>query len=761
LTKRSQAASVEKYCLPKEDIEPTPLPEYDTYDVLIIGSKLLDNCDAVTPLASMIELGQGKELHLQYVTDSVGVLNKLAQKDLSDSFYSSYASALQERKWDAIIIQISRRITPSSEDVAASELAAFKAIYPDISANCTNIHLITLIGADSATVFKADGSIEYVKTDYKESKTAAEMSEFYTALASTWAKELNCKVIDQGMTRLIAAPANDAERGFMRACCYYNALFAEKIPAGASNNGINADSAVVMTKSAEQIILGIAPTDLSKLNEAIALAEDKDELNYTPESWAVLASALADAKLLNAYSEQADVDLAASALNKAIDELVLRADFSKLNEAIEKAKSKIKESYTEATWTALEDALRRAESLDSNATQDQVNNAYDELSLAIEHLAVKADLTALNSAIKLAEGKNKDEYTLVSWSALEAALADARIIDENSSADEVANATLALNEAISNLVNKADLTELNSVIASTNELVKEDYLEDGWAALQAIIESASLLTSESSQAEVDEAVKNIQDAIKALVPVSVEPTLPEYDTYDILFVGSDLINDEYIFPSLSSMIELGQGKELHLQYINDGVGVINRLANHDEISSGNDVYLQLREALAERRWDAIIIQFSRRCTPDSAVVESELNALKAIYPILTANTENIYIFTLNGSSNPDVFTTGSITYDKTGESLTATGKEISDFYRATVESWCAELGCKGIYYGSSYDDGFQPSTTKPKGFMRALCIYYSIFGEEMPEGTNVQGTSSSGVKKIQAAAAKYCLNYSE
>jgi hypothetical protein len=41
--------------------------------------------------------------------------------------------------------------------------------------------------------------------------------------------------------------------------------------------------------------------------------------------------------------------------------------------------------------------------------------------------------------------------------------------------------------------------------------------------------------------------------------------------------------------------------------------------------------------------------------------------------------------------------------------------------------------------------------------MRALCIYYSIFGEEMPDGTNVQGTSSGGVKSIKAAAAEYCL----
>ena len=83
------------------------VPTYDTYDVLVIGSKLLGNCEETAPLASMIQLAQGKELHLQYVTHSVGVLNKLAKKDSSDTFYSSYKAALVERKWDAVIIPVS------------------------------------------------------------------------------------------------------------------------------------------------------------------------------------------------------------------------------------------------------------------------------------------------------------------------------------------------------------------------------------------------------------------------------------------------------------------------------------------------------------------------------------------------------------------------------------------------------------------------------------------------------------------------------
>lgn len=747
---------VAKYCLPEQEVEPTPPPEYDTYDVLVIGSKLLDNCDAVTSLTSMIKLGQNKELHLQYITHNVGVINKLAQKDLSDSFYSSYEEALKERKWDAVIIQISRRITTQGTDVAASELAALKAIYGDISANCSNIYLITLIGADSATVFTTNGgSIEYAKTDYKETKTAAEMSEFYTSLANSWAEELGCKVIDQGLVRIKTETANDAEKGYLRACCYYNALFDEDIPEGAYANELSAERAKAISKAAATVIFNIPPTDFSALNEAIALADQKLENMYTPNSWVAFAEALANAKAIDSEAEQDTVDAALTALNEAMGALIERANFDALNNAIETAKSKVKANYTDASWEVLEDMLAKAEAIDANASQEEVNLAAYKLEQAIELLVLKADLSALNEAIALAESKNADLYTSATWTELEGALANARLLDENSSPEDVANATVALNEAIAKLVEKADLAELNNAIASANELNKDDYIQSTWEALQEALGAAQGLNVESPQADVNAATQRIKDALDALELI---PQLPEYDTYDILFIGSDLINDEYIAPSLSSMISLGQDKELHLEFITDGVGVIGRLANHEEgIAEDKDVYLKLRAALQERRWDAIIIQFSRRCTPGSDVVDAEFNALKSIYPILTANTENIYIFTLNGSENPSIFTTGTVSYTKTGETYTATEAEMAAFYQSTVEAWGKELGCKGIFYGSAFVD-MAPSTSKSKGFMRALCMYYSIFGEEMPDGTDVQGTSSGGVTKIKNAAAKYCLN---
>ena len=869
---------VAKHCLPQEEVI---LPEYDTFDLLVIGSKLLDNYDATTSLASMMQIGQDKELYLHYVTNSVGVLNKLSQKDGSDSFYSSYKTALEERKWDAVVIQLSRRMTPGSA-VEASELIALKAILAEISTNCSNVYLITLVGTENPSIYLNEG-VDYTKSSYKLSVTLAEVDAYFAQTAQKWAQELNCGVIDQGLAWTQVSPANSPEKGYLRASAYYNALFGVKVPSNANTNGVSEERAKQIAKAVCNVILGKLPADLTALNQAIAVANQKSENDYTPNSWVAFASALANAKTYTAESEQEDVDLALQKLNGAIENLVLRADFTALNQAIELAnsknendynltswqalqtavanangidanaiqsqvdqataslngaienlvlranftalnqaielaKSKAKANYTDETWNSLESALAVAESLDANATQSQVDQATASLNGAIENLVLKADLTALNQAIAVAESKDSTLYTPASWANLQDALTTAKALNENSSTQAVADATVALNEAIANLVvkadftalnqaiavaeskdknlytsaswgllhdalvvakaldanatqnqvedaltalndaiggliAKADLTELNKVIASANELNPDDYDESTWQALQNAISASQGLTTESSQAQVDEAVNNIKDAMDALKPAV---TLPDPTTFDILFVGSDLINDEYIYPSLSSMISLGQTKELYLHFVTDGVGVINRLVYREEGAADDDIYTRFHSALEERRWDVIIIQLSRRITPGSTVVTSEFNALKTIYPLLTAHTEDIYLFTLNGSANPDVFTAEGVSYAKTGETYTATATEMATFYQTTVEAWGSELGCGTILYGSAFVD-MAPSTSKPKGFMRALCMYYSIFGEEMPDGTDVQGTSSTGVKKIKAAAAKYCL----
>lgn len=882
--KKALEEAVAPYCMPSykpEGGEENPeLPDPESYDVLVIGSKLIGNLNVTNSLASMVQIGQNKELYLEYVTNSVGVFNKIASKDSSDEFYADYKEAIQSRKWDAIVLQISRRCTPGSA-VELSELNAIKAILPELKANTQNLFLVTLEATENPNIFLNEG-IEYAKSSYKVSATVAEMTAYFNALAGSWAEEIGAKAILHGAALAEANPANNAEKAYLRACCLYNAIFASRVPATADTNGVSAEVASSLRRIALNYWLEKTPADLTALNGAIATAEGKVEGEYTTNSWKALQEILAEAKLLTGASDQEEIDATVLLLNEAIDALVLkadlslltaliaevealneesytpnsfslltapltaakalsgdntqeeingaynalneakqalllRADFTALNSAIATARGKVELNYTQASWQLLVSALSEAEALDFNATQEQVNAKATALNEAIEGLIVKADLTALNEAIAVAEGKVEGEYTVASWAVLKEALASAKLLDEGSDSVVIANATVALNSAIAGLVLKANLTELNELLGEIALLEKDAYTEESWQALQDEIALANSLNSESAQADVDAVVASIKNAKGALEEkvetdlsqltlllteielldernytlaswtaleasiagadeITKENTqeevnqavavilaakqalilIPTYETYDILFIGSDLIEDEYIAVSLSSMISLGKSQELHLEYVTDGVGVINRLVYREDESNNEDVYSRTRAALNARRWDSIIIQFSRRATPESTVANSELAALKAIYPTLTRNCEDIYIFTLNGSSTATIFSPEGVSYTSTGEKSTLSAADMGTYYQTVVEKWCAELGCKSILYGSAYNE-MAPSTSKAKGFMRALCIYYSIFNEEMPSGADVQGTSSSGVKKIKAAAAKYCL----
>ncbi len=882
--KNTLEEAVAPYCMPSykpEGGEENPeLPDYATYDVLVIGSKLIGNLNVTNSLVSMVQIGQNKELYLEYVTNSVGVFNKIASKDSSDEFYADYKEAIQSRKWDAIVLQISRRCTPGSA-VELSELNAIKAILPELKANTQNLFLVTLEATENPNIFLNEG-IEYAKSSYKVSATVAEMTAYFNALASSWAEEIGAKAILHGAAWAEANPANNAEKAYLRACCLYNVIFASRVPATADTNGVSAEVASSLRRIALNYWLEKTPADLTALNGAIATAEGKVEGEYTTNSWKALQAILAEAKLLTGASDQEEIDATVLLLNEAIDSLVLkadlslltaliaevealneesytpnsfalltapltaakalsgdntqeevngaynalneakqalvlRADFTALNSAIATARGKVELNYTQASWQLLVSALSEAEALDFNATQEQVNAKATALNEAIEGLIVKADLTALNEAIAVAEGKVEGEYTVASWAVLKEALASAKLLDEGSDSVVIANATVALNSAIAGLVLKANLTELNELLGEIALLEKDAYTEESWQALQDEIALANSLNSESAQADVDAVVASIKNAKGALEEkvetdlsqltlllteielldernytltswtaleasiagadeITKENTqeevnqavavilaakqalvlIPTYETYDILFIGSDLIEDKYIAVSLSSMISLGKSQELHLEYVTDGVGVINRLVYREDESNNEDVYSRTRAALNARRWDSIIIQFSRRATPESTVANSELAALKAIYPTLTRNCEDIYIFTLNGSSTATIFSPEGVSYTSTGEKSTLSAADMGTYYQTVVEKWCAELGCKSILYGSAYNE-MAPSTSKAKGFMRALCIYYSIFNEEMPSGADVQGTSSSGVKKIKAAAAKYCL----
>lgn len=128
------------------------------------------------------------------------------------------------------------------------------------------------------------------------------------------------------------------------------------------------------------------------LNRVIAQAEALTETDYTPDSYAVLASELQLAKELVTREDltKAEVEAQQSSLEQAISQLVKKADKAALLSALERATSIDRSLYTVESLTILEQVINSLQGIatDDNATQEDVNNSVALIEEALKQLEV-------------------------------------------------------------------------------------------------------------------------------------------------------------------------------------------------------------------------------------------------------------------------------------------------------------------------------------------------------------------------------------
>ncbi len=264
-----------------------------------------------------------------------------------------------------------------------------------------------------------------------------------------------------------------------------------------------------------------------ELNRQIAIAESLHKDSYTEASWNVLVDALEKAIKARNSTSQAEVDAAAKALKDAIAALELKpgsVDYVELNRQIAIAQGLTKESYTEASWNVLADALAKAIEARQSTSQTEVDAAAKALKDAIAALepapGAVVNYDELNRQIAIAQDLTKEDYTEASWNVLADALEKAIEARQSTSQTEVDAAAKALKDAIAalELVPGAvvNYDELNRQIAIAQGLKKESYTEASWNVLADALEKAIKARQSTSQTEVDAAAKALNDAIDAL-----------------------------------------------------------------------------------------------------------------------------------------------------------------------------------------------------------------------------------------------------
>ena len=177
--------------------------------------------------------------------------------------------------------------------------------------------------------------------------------------------------------------------------------------------------------------------DAASLDNAITHAEMFTKANYTQASYAALETAVTAARQLKesaGYTKE-DVDAAVAAINEAIEGLVEVTDTSALDALISECDGITGETYTAESFNAFTAALTNAQNADENATQEQIDQLYDDLLAAKNNLLEKADTSGeLQTAYNGVASVNNDggQYTAESYAAFDAVRSYVKdILDNN------------------------------------------------------------------------------------------------------------------------------------------------------------------------------------------------------------------------------------------------------------------------------------------------------------------------------------------
>lgn len=272
----------------------------------------------------------------------------------------------------------------------------------------------------------------------------------------------------------------------------------------------------------------VKKADSTALNSAIAEADKLKEADYTSASWPAFAEALANARAVDQNNAtQAAVDAAREGLELAQSRLIEKTSFAGLNEAIQAAEALKEADYTKDSWKAADvaAALAEAKAIEQdpeNTPQADVDAAVQKLADAMEQLVKKGDPKALDEAVKSAEALKAEDYTTSTWTALQAVLAEAKVLDrDNADQTAVNTQTEKLVAAMDALVKAADKAALTEACDAAEAKDSGIYTQATYATLQtALAEAKTVLDNgDAAQQEVDKALEGLNKALAGLIKV--------------------------------------------------------------------------------------------------------------------------------------------------------------------------------------------------------------------------------------------------
>lgn len=245
-------------------------------------------------------------------------------------------------------------------------------------------------------------------------------------------------------------------------------------------------------------------TEYNAYQSALAAVTEPD---YTSDSWAAYQTVV-KANVVAVTDTDTKIKNATTNITTAQKKLVKGKNMTNYKATLAAA---VKAEYTAVTWAEYQKVLD-ANVVSQLNTQAEIDKATANLLEAQKKLQRKVNFTTYRETLAAVR---EPDFTAETWAAYQVTISNI-VITEDSTQTEVDAATQKIIEAQNNMVRKYDFSAYNALL----EVVKQkDYTNISWAIYQTIL-SENVLDSNSTQSEIEAAIKNIETAQKNLVRAS-------------------------------------------------------------------------------------------------------------------------------------------------------------------------------------------------------------------------------------------------
>lgn len=183
-----------------------------------------------------------------------------------------------------------------------------------------------------------------------------------------------------------------------------------------------------------------------------------------------------------------------------------------------------KDEYTKASWAVLEKAVEAARAVDADkeSSRAQIDQAIADLIQAFGGLEYGVQRQHLEIAVQTAQSilDASGNYEESSLAALKKAIEEARAVlaDESATQDAVNQAAGKVIDAISQVIENADLASLESLLKAVESLDADKYTSESYQVLAQAIEAAKAVLADSNREEsqLAAAYTQLAEAVRGL-----------------------------------------------------------------------------------------------------------------------------------------------------------------------------------------------------------------------------------------------------